>query len=283
MFVKLFRTLKSRIKARLPKQIVRVQVPVFVPMLNNNLLAGRTALITGGTQGIGLAMAKAFVASGAKVVITGRKQEKIDKAVAAIGLGGQGFLLDNQAVETFTSCIDKLSDRYGLPDILVNNAGVIICGKFGKTEVDNYDSIMDTNLKGAYFLSQEMANRWIAANIQGNILNICSSSSLRPGYSPYALSKWGMRAMTSGLAKLLIKHGIVVNGLAPGPTSTSMFVKDGSNGINYPMSPAGRLVTEEEVANLAVVLVSGLSRMVIGDVLYVTGGAGTITVDDVKL
>ena len=86
--------------------------------------------------------------------------------------------------------------------------------------------------------------------------------------------------MTIGLAKALIKHGIVVNGIAPGPTATKMFVGDGTNGINWPKNPAGRLATEEEIANLALVLVSDMGRMVVGDMLFVTGGSGVITVDD---
>lgn len=263
----------------LPKRIV--QVPVYVPVLKGELLKGRHALITGGTSGIGLAMANAFVQHGARVVITGRSEERIKSVLDKIRIDGiSGMVLDNSKCADFGLRIDAYAEQHGLPDILVNNAGQILCEKFGSTKIENYDEIMDVNLRGSYFLSQEMANRWKKMNVRGNILNVGSSSSLRPGNSPYVLSKWGLRSMTIGLAKELVKDGIVVNGIAPGPTATKMFVGSGENGINWPKNPTGRLATEDEIANLAVVLASDLSRMVVGDMLFVTGGAGVITVDD---
>ena len=261
-----------------PKKIVKV--PIYIPQFQSDLLKEKKALITGGTSGIGLAMAKAFIRSGAKVAITGRSKEKIDDALSLLDCNAFGLLIDNTKVDTFKNGIDECVEVLGMPDILVNNAGQIYCTTFGNTDLDNYNSIMNANLRGAYFLSQEVANRWIANGIKGHILNVGSSSSLRPGNSPYVLSKWGIRSMTIGVAKELIKHGIVVNGIAPGPTSTKMFVKGEENGINWDKNPSGRLVTEEEIANLAVVLVSDLGRMVVGDMLFVSGGAGVITVDD---
>lgn len=270
--------IKRRVVAYCPKKVVRE--PVYVPVLQSELLKGRVALITGGTSGIGFAMATAFIKSGAKVILTGRSQERVDNAVAQLGSCARGFQLDNADVGKFKNCLDMCFSKFGMPDILVNNAGRILCSTFGHTLVDDYDSIMDVNLRGAYFLSQEISNRWIASGVHGNILNVGSSSSLRPGNSPYVLSKWGMRALTIGLAKELIKHEIVVNGIAPGPTSTKLFVKDGMNGINWDRNPTGRLTTEEEIANLAVILVSDMGRMVVGDMLFASGGAGVITVDD---
>lgn len=280
MIARALRSIKRRIVARLPKRIV--QMPVDVPVLQGDLLKGRRALITGGTSGIGFAMARAFLRHGAEVIVTGRSESRVAAAVAALTSdAAHGLVLDNTQVESFGAKVDGCAARFGLPDVLVNNAGVIATRTFGNTEAANYDLVMDTNLRGSYFLSQELANRWKAAGTKANILNVGSSSSLRPGNSPYVLSKWGMRSMTLGLAKELVEHGIVVNGIAPGPTATKMFVGDGANGINWPNSPAGRLATEEEIANLAVVLVSDLGRMVVGDMLFATGGCGTVTVDDI--
>lgn len=262
------------------RPVKKIVTPIYIPMLQNDLLKGRSALITGGTSGIGFSVAKAFIASGAKVIVTGHSQRKIDSAETELGRNASGLFLDNNDVATFKDKINDCIEQFGMPDILVNNAGQILCSTFGHTETESYDSILNVNLRGAYFLSQEISNRWIASGVKGNILNVGSSSSLRPGNSPYVLSKWGVRSMTIGLAKELIKYGIVVNGIAPGPTSTKMFVKDGKNGINWEKNPSGRLVTEEEIANLAVVLVSDMGRMVVGDMLFVTGGAGVITIDD---
>jgi 3-oxoacyl-[acyl-carrier protein] reductase len=116
--------------------------------------------------------------------------------------------------------------------------------------------------------------------ITGNILNIISSSGLRPAASAYTLSKWGVRGLTLGLAKSLIPYDIVVNGLAPGPTATPMLMKDGSEEIGHTSNPLGRYAMPEEIANMAVVLTSGMGRTVVGDIVYMTGGAGIITFDD---
>ena len=117
-------------------------------------------------------------------------------------------------------------------------------------------------------------------NIGGNILNITSSSSLRPANSAYGLSKWGMRGFTEGLAKSLAPYGITVNALAPGPTATSMLNKDWKEGIQHP-GLLGRHIMPEEIGNMAVVLVSDMGRSIIGDTIYMTGGCGLLTTDDI--
>ena len=147
------------------------------------------------------------------------------------------------------------------------------------TEID-FDKVVDTNLKGTFFLSQFFGRYMVDNEIEGNILNISSSSSLRPANSPYILSKWGIRALTMGLAKSLAPHGIVVNSIAPGPTQTSMSNLDDDSDITLVSSPIGRYAKPEEVAQMAVVLVSGMGRTVVGDTVFMTGGLGNLTVDD---
>ena len=147
------------------------------------------------------------------------------------------------------------------------------------TESD-FDKVVDTNLKGTFFLSQLFGRYMVDNEIEGNILNISSSSSLRPANSPYILSKWGIRALTMGLAKSLAPHGIVVNSIAPGPTQTSMSNLDDDSDITLVSSPIGRYAKPEEVAQMAVVLVSGMGRTVVGDTVFMTGGLGNLTVDD---
>mgnify|MGYP001105803198 CR=1 FL=1 len=115
--------------------------------------------------------------------------------------------------------------------------------------------------------------------IKGNILNISSSSSIRPALTSYQLTKWGIRAFTKGLAKELSPKGIVVNSIAPGPTATDMLL-NGDNNINRPNSPIGRYATTDEIASLSTILVSDLSRMIDGDTIFATGGCGNLTFDD---
>ena len=181
----------------------------------------------------------------------------------------------------FAGALSEAERLLGRPlDILVNNAGTMRGACLSRTTIEEFDATISANLRGAYFLSQAFARRLIADKRAGNILNVCSSSSLRPANSPYALSKWGMRGLTLGLAKSLLPHGIVVNGIAPGPTATPMLVADGDGNLAHPGVPAGRYATAEEVANMSVVLVSDLSHMVVGDIVYMTGGCGNLTFDD---
>lgn len=165
--------------------------------------------------------------------------------------------------------------------ILVNNAGVL-GGQFGKATEEEYNAVLDTNLRGAFFLSQIVARYMVDNHVEGNILNIGSSSSKRPAASAYTISKWGIRGLTLGMAKALIPHGIVVNGLAPGPTATPMLIKDQNRGIHNDVNPLGRFATPEEIANMAVILTSGLGRTIVGDMVFMTGGAGIITFDDMQ-
>lgn len=279
-------SIRSVIKRMLFRPVVLR--PVYVPVLQSRLLLGRKALITGGTSGIGYAIACAFARSGAKIAVTGRDATKVKSVVHKIegecGIdSGQvyGLKFDSLSCDAFSDTFRKVDEKLGGIDILVNNAGIVRGEMFGSASCTGYDEVMDTNLRGPFFLSQCISEEWKKKQIKGNILNICSASSLRPGDSAYILSKWGMRSLTLGMARDLIKYGIVVNGLAPGPTDTPHFVGDGQGGIGCPGNPSGRLATMTEIANLAVILVSDMGRLVVGDVLYATGGAGVITYDDV--
>lgn len=274
--VRVFRRGLRKISSKFKKK-----VPVYIPVLSGELLKGRTALITGGTSGIGYEIAKVFLSSGARVVITGRTQGRVDEAARTLGKECVGLVLDNLKVDLFSKRLEIVRKEVGEIDILVNNAGLLGDSPFGFVSKDSFDAIVDTNLRGPYMLSQVVAKIWIENKIQGNILNVCSSSSFRPGDSPYALSKWGLRSMTLGLAKRLIPYGIVVNGIAPGPTATDGFGREIDGAIDWSKNPQGRLVTPVEVANLSVILVSGLGRAVVGDVLCVSGGAGVVTFDDI--
>ena len=163
----------------------------------------------------------------------------------------------------------------------INNAGVNFKGMPNVVESE-YDLVLDTNLKGAFFLSQMFGKYMVANKIKGNILNIASASSLRPADSAYTLSKWGLRGLTLGLAKALGKDGITVNGIAPGPTATPMMLKSGNINMSLDRILLGRYIMPEEISNIAVILVSDMGRSVMGDIIYMTGGAGILTYDDVN-
>lgn len=260
---------------------------IEIPLISGGYLSGRKILVTGGGGGIGYSIAEACARNGASVVICGRNKERLEASAENISRITQNSCvyphpLDIQNIQTYVEKLEEAEKLFGgQPDTLVNSAGVFGGSNLGTTAETDYDKVLDTNLKGTYFFTQAFSNRLISSGIQGNILNISSSSGVRPAISPYMLSKWGLIGLTEGLAKKLIRHGIVVNGIAPGPTATPMLKKDGSD-LSNPKSMTGRYIAPEEVANLAVFLISSMGRMIVGDTIFMTGGAGTLTLDDVN-
>ncbi len=163
-------------------------------------------------------------------------------------------------------------------DILVNSAGVVSHSDFLDMSEQEYDSIMDINAKGTFFMSQAAAKYMIENRIKGHILNVTSSSALRPAWTPYQMSKWAVRGLTLGTADKLLPYGIVVNAIAPGPTATPMLGKNGEDdNIYQPNTPAKRYAMPSEIAALATFMVSDMGEMIVGDTFYMTGGSGTIT------
>jgi len=271
------------IDRRLP--IHRV-TPTIVEVAPNSLLVGRVALITGGTSGIGFEIAKAFLKAGAVVIITGRSYDRIATAINKLKMSSlqrvaYGMELDNRDVKHMPFAIQQMMADNGIEkiDILVNNAGVS-GDTISMTTEEQYDNILDTNLKGVYFLCQYFAHYMVKNQIEGNILNIASSSSFRPANFAYGVSKWGIRGLTEGLARSLAPYGIVVNAIAPGPTVTGMMKTESEGNLYHPTNLIGRYILPLEIANMAVVLVSGLGRTIVGDTVCMTGGSGNITNED---
>lgn len=280
---KIFKRTMRYIIAGIP--IVRPQVNV---LSQNNLLKGRNAFITGGTSGIGLEIAKAYINAGANVVITGRSIERLtaacDRLHKETGLKNRAYaiVMDNTKISEFEGHLQKAIEllESGSIDILVNNAG-ILGGHITNATEEEYDSVLDTNLKGVFFLTKLFAEYMKANNIQGNILNIASSSGVCPANSAYCVSKWGVRGLTEGYARSLAPLGIVVNGIAPGPTATPMLLSD-TKDLSHGKIPLGRYALPEEIANMAVIMVSNMARTIVGDIVYMTGGAGNITKENIS-
>ena len=268
----------------IPSKQVFAQVSILAP---NELLKGRVALVTGGTSGIGYEIAKSFLNAGAVVIITGRSKERIEKARMELDLAAKGrilgIVLDNTNVSDFKAKLNEIISMLNGKklDILVNNAG-IRGAHIAKATEEEYDNVMDTNLKGTFFLTQIVAKYMIEEHISGNILNISSSSSIRPALSAYHMSKWAVRGLTEGLARALAPYNICVNAIAPGPTATPMLCGDNnSSDVAHPRNLLGRFILPSEIGNIAVILVSNMSRSIIGDTIYMSGGGGIITNEDV--
>lgn len=265
----------SGIKSALFQKMVRRE-SVIVKDVENRLLDGKTAIVTGGNSGIGYAIAKKFLECGAKVIILARNPDKT-KTVAE-ELHCEYIIADVTDIETAMAKVDEYIKDKAI-DILVNSAGVLDKEPMlGKT-IEGFDRVIDTNLRAPYFMSQLIANHMLTKGIRGHILNISSSSSKRPGWGPYQLSKHALNAMTEGFAMRLAPNGITVNGIAPGITATPM--QDGNlveGSLTYD-NPMRRAQAPVEIANLAVFMCSELGNSIIGDTVLMTGGSGNLSIN----
>lgn len=255
--------------------------PIPVYRDNNQLLKSKVALIVGGGSGIGFSIAEAFVNSGAKVVLAGRNEKKLQRACSKLGQEVSKYCVwDITAVNEVENNIDKVCSLFPEDriDILVNSAGTHHVSSFEAITEEEFDSVMQTNLKGVFFLDRAIGLYMKNNHIKGHILNISSSSALRPAWGPYQMSKWALNGFTLGLAKKLQEYGIVVNAIAPGQTATPMLNKD-EHDISTDFAQMGRYIMPVEIANLAVILCSDIGNIVVGETLYATGGSGLLSLE----
>ena len=251
---------------------------VYVERPSGATLSGKIALISGGTGGIGFAIAQAFSAEGCKCVLTSSSEARLLSACRCLGGNVDSSVLDLTAPESIEDRVQELVERFGCPDILVNAAGIRApAGGFMSLTPGDWDRVMSVNLKGPFFLSRCICGKMIERGIRGHVLNISSASALRPAWNVYEISKWGMNGFTKGLADSMVGKGIVVNAIGPGPVATPMLGWKPGDSIDHPSNPAGRWATPREIADLAVYLVSGKADMIVGETVYISGGGGTIS------
>lgn len=267
---------------QLIKKIIRIfkkkeYVPIVDRISNDNLLNRKVAFISGGSGGIGQSIAKKFIEAGGKVIISGTNEVKLKKFSENLGNNCKYIVMDLNNVEEYKNKINESINLFGKIDILVNSAGIHTTrqgANFLNFKTDEYDKIMNINLKSTYFLSQLFANYFIKNKIKGHILMISSSTCFEPAWSPYRLSKWGIRGLTSGMAQELIKYGIIVNAIAPGSTATEMLNYKHGDSIYTEENTNNRYIMPEEVANIALMLVSGTGDMIVGETILASGGRG---------
>jgi 3-oxoacyl-[acyl-carrier protein] reductase len=241
-------------------------------------LANQIAVVTGAGRGIGRAIALKFAAEGADVVVVSRTQENSEKVAAeirALGRKAWAHALDVSDSAAVTAAADKIIAEAGKVDILVNNAGVTRDGLLMRMSDADWDTVLNTNLKGAFHFTRAFF-RSFAKQRAGRIINISSVIGLigNPGQCNYAASKAGLIGFTQSCAKELAGRGVTVNAIAPGFIETDMTAE-----LNEELKanilrviPLGKLGAAEDIAHAALYLASPGARYVTGQVLTVDGG-----------
>jgi glucose 1-dehydrogenase len=244
-------------------------------------LRGKTAVVTGSGAGIGRAIAVRLAQEGADVVVNDIDPTGARDTLAEVGATGRRGLVvlgDVGVPAEARRLIDEGARNFGRLDVLVNNAGVCPVAPFAAVSEADYDRVLNTNLKGAFFASQAFARHLIDSGQPGKIIQISSvhQELPLPGSAAYCASKGGLRMMTRDLAVELGRHGITVNAIAPGAIATqgnAALLDDKSRlATLLKQIPLGRLGTPEEVAGLAAFLASADADYVTGSTYFIDGG-----------
>ena len=268
---KLKRIVRTTVSMLKTKRIIPIEHPVDMEML----LKDKVALITGGSGGIGFAIAKSFLESGCKVIIVGTNEGKCKKSCEKLGGEVRYIVFDLKETFKIQELIDTAISIYGKIDVLVNSAGIHSTKSLhGYFDVDEEEF----DLKATYFVTQLTAKYMVENKIKGHILNISSSVANEPAWSPYRLSKWGIKGLTLGVAQQMLPHGITVNAIAPGSTATNLLGVSEGDSIYTEDNEVGRYVMPNEIAMYAKLLVSDAGNMVVGDTIYISGGRGIVTI-----
>ena len=237
----------------------------------------KKVIVTGGSRGIGFAIAEALARKGALVLITSRNAESLKSAAEKIGANVIPFVWDASKIEETEKKLEEAIALLGGLDAIVNNAGIFAKrsewskGDLLKTTVDEWESVMKTNASSIFFTMQAAVNYMLRNNIRGNILNITSVAGEEPIYGAYGASKITATGLTRGWGKMFAKDGITINGIAPGPVATEMNNWHEGDPMEHSRIPYGRFATADEVASLALYLLSPAAKMICGETVILDG------------
>lgn len=253
-------------------------------MTDHNMfdLAGKVALVTGATDGLGMAMANGLAGAGATLVVNGNSsQKKIDYAVAkysAAGFDATGYRFNVTDESEVEAAVAKIEIEVGPIDILVNNAGIIRRVPLLEMPLDEWELVIKTDLTSAFIMSRAVVNRMVQRK-SGKVINICSMMSElgRDSVGAYAAAKGGLKMLTRNMATEWARHGVQVNGIGPGYFATEQTAPirvDGNSFNEFVVgrTPAGRWGDPDDLQGAAVFLASAASDFVNGQVIYVDGG-----------
>ena len=245
-------------------------------------LKGKVAIVTGAGSGIGQGIARRFGCDGVKVIVdyVGAPDgaEVTERAIQEAGSEGEIVKADITSMKDVSSLVDAAWDRFGACDILVNNAGMERKSDFWDTPEADYDTVMNVNLRGPFFLSQAFVRRLRDAKKPGRIVNISSvhEDIVFPGFASYCCSKGGLRMLMRDLAVELGPLGITVNNVAPGaiatPINNALLADKPKLDALLKNIPLGRMGTPEDVSGLVAFLASDDASYITGSTFVVDGG-----------
>ncbi|MEM1376623.1 MAG: SDR family oxidoreductase [Pseudomonadota bacterium] len=239
-------------------------------------LTGRTALVTGSSQGIGLALAKGLAQAGAKILLNGRDQTKLAAAAEEFG-DCETLAFDVTDHEAVKAAVDAYEAEHSAIDILVNNAGMQHRAALEEFPADAFEKLLQTNIASVFHVGQAVARHMIGRGA-GKIINIASvqSSLARPSIAPYTATKGAVANLTKGMATDWAKHGLQCNAIAPGyfdtPLNAALVADPEFSAWLEKRTPAGRWGKVEELQGACVFLSSDASSFVNGQTIYVDGG-----------
>jgi NAD(P)-dependent dehydrogenase (short-subunit alcohol dehydrogenase family) len=245
-----------------------------------NRLANKTALITGGNSGIGLATAKLFVAEGAKVTITGRNKETLAAAAKELGPNALAIIADANDVAATEAAVKQAAEKFGKLDIVFANAGIPGNTPVGKTTLDAFEQVIRTNLTSVFFTVQAALpylNDNASIILNGSVISVLGN----PGYSAYAATKAGVTAMARVMVSELSPRGIRINVVAPGAARTPIWKGAAPTADAFAalekriagVTPLGRITEPDHIAKTVLFLASDDAAHVQGQEIFVDGGA----------
>ncbi|MBI4986431.1 MAG: SDR family oxidoreductase [Rhodocyclales bacterium] len=246
-------------------------------------LHGKTALITGGSSGIGLATARLFRAEGARLAITGRDPDSLARAQAELGADTLAIRSNTGRLDEIAALMAQLRADCGRLDVLFVNAGIAKATPFDRVTEDQFDEIMATNFKGAFFTIQQ-ALPLLADKASVIVTTSIANRKGSPDYSVYAASKAALHSLVQSLGPALSGRGIRVNAISPGPVATPMFGRAGlptelmqaRKRALAEKSPLKRLAAPEEIARAALFLASDDSSYMVGAEIVVDGAISLV-------
>jgi len=247
--------------------------------VSGKALDGKVAIVTGGSRGIGAAIAALLAEDGAAVVVSGRDAERLERVAKALeseGRAALGVVADVSSREDADRLVDAAKQRFGRVDILVNNAGITRDALLVRMKDEDWDRVMEVNLRGAFLMTRAVTKAMVRQKSGGRIINITSTAGAmgNPGQANYSAAKAGLIGLTKSAARELAHWSILVNAVAPGLIETDMAAKIPAEARDALLAqvPLKRIGTAREVAEMVGFLAGDGAAYITGQVFHVNGG-----------